>query len=1186
MNYGYIIVANPNVLFVAARGSYLPGQPFITFQASWANGTQTPNVIAVSGSNYNNVMAYDGGEFVTICAPSGTTIQDPQWAYHDPLRGIVSTLPINNQTTPYQMHYSNADQAYSTFHFGDWLEENSIYDFFTGTSISAAQVSGLVGMLWAQNYNEIDTPAEIYELKNIIKKSSQEFNNFNHYYTDGYHGGGIINAHEALMAPHPNLSMREYQVGAQTFSYPINPLTLPQDMPSMVWGSSKSFRVKVHNKWEAGTNISIHLSSTDPNISFSYPNGIDHYVIGSIGAETDHWTSNMYIIDNSTRARLNVPIAVKISVAGVPDRDYTITINVLQNTNVTASIIELFPNETITTDIVVNDIDGNNNNEIFVGTSAGRLFCYRNGLWQLITTLLSYGILINPSIGDINGDGQKEIVVIDTAGNIRIFNNMFNLSRSYPCFSNETTIGSIVLEDVTDDNILDIIYSTNHGTGSFVRVIDFANNSQHEFSKDKNIVAALAVGDANHLPGHEIIVSYLHIVTYGITRNLLGFSVLNLNSSSQLTELSFIGTLQDINTVLDPKIVDINEDGKREIVWMLNYNNTSTRYIYSLILNAEFNSQFLSFTTSNYSEVGKVIENSNNIATIYSYTSASIPSVSIISGFEYDQDYYSATIFPNAQVKRFVVDNLFPVASGYSSQQLVLMTDHILAFYKISENPNPPNLATSEIWEYKTDYGSNVNIVSMVTSQRNTSRVLSVITDNGVVYEYYFTKPINHTASNPQQRQTSRHTGCYEQPIPKTMNNSLHIKHPFVVDESVSAYATLTIDEGVVGRLQAGRSIAMFRSDLVVSGSDDNPVIFKGLGGGSDNDYWGGIYVTNGSDLDMNWAEISGAYQALDISNTGNRFIKNSKFFNNFQNVNCFNASVNMYYNFLTDAIHSISAYHYASPMLSNTVIFRNGLNEIIRNEYGIFSDSSTPVLADGHNNLEVNDRYNLYLQNLPLMSGPIQAKNNWWGSTDYREVEATINMPNRVEFYPYDLRPNQTLVRENQSSSMFDDGYAYMLNGEYLNAINCFNNVLADSLINDSDIVSLYAMFECYKQLGEISVFETQLDQYILASDYSLLHLPMKNIRALIYRETERFTQAINHYENILMNNPAFQDSCYAVIDRGRLPISKVTEAIEVNYQSMSLLHPLCISRPETLSLDQFHSSMKQMVCLTQHHN
>lgn len=92
----------------------------------------------------------------------------------------------------------------------------------------------------------------------------------------------------------------------------------------------------------------------------------------------------------------------------------------------------------------------------------------------------------------------------------------------------------------------------------------------------------------------------------------------------------------------------------------------------------------------------------------------------------------------------------------------------------------------------------------------------------------------------------------------------------------------------------------------------------------------------------------------------------------------------------------------------------------------------------------------------------------------------------------------------------------------------------MADSLISESDVASLYALFECYNQLGEITLFETQLDQYIADANYNLLHKPMKNVRALIYRETARFTQAIDHYESILRNNPAFQDSCYAVIDLG----------------------------------------------------
>lgn len=291
--------------------------------------------------------------------------------------------------------------------------------------------------------------------------------------------------------------------------------------------------------------------------------------------------------------------------------------------------------------------------------------------------------------------------------------------------------------------------------------------------------------------------------------------------------------------------------------------------------------------------------------------------------------------------------------------------------------------------------------------------------------------------------------------------------------------------------------------------------------------------MNNYCNLDINWAEFSGAKQAIDISYTGNRFIRNSKFYNNYKNVNCYNSTVNMFNNYLTGTTHGMSAYHYASPMLNCTLTLQNGLNEISGNEYGIFSDSSIPVLKDGHNNLE-NDRYNLYLQNPPMMSGPVKARNNWWGYTIYREVEATINLPGRVEFYPFDMIPNHTIVREDQGLSMFEQGYAFMLNGEYRNAINCFDYVLADSIYCDNDVVSLYALFECHKQLGEISTYEAQLNQFLADELFTPLHKPMKNVRALIHRETGEVAQAINYYESILLNNPSFQDSCYAVIDLG----------------------------------------------------
>ena len=183
-------------------------------------------------------------------------------------------------------------------------------------------------------------------------------------------------------------------------------------------------------------------------------------------------------------------------------------------------------------------------------------------------------------------------------------------------------------------------------------------------------------------------------------------------------------------------------------------------------------------------------------------------------------------------------------------------------------------------------------------------------------------------------------------------------------------------------------------------------------------------------------------------------------------------------------------------------------------------------------------------------------AENNWWALIII-EVAETINLPNSVSFVPFDMQANETIIRETQSSGMFENGYAHMLNGDYRNAIESFNCVLADSLINENDVVSLYAMFECYKQLGEIILFEDVINQYLANDNYSLLHKPMKNVRALIFRETERFSLAIDHYESILLNNPSFQDSCYAVIDLGDTYLEsnlrssgQLTQYIPVSYE------------------------------------
>jgi tetratricopeptide (TPR) repeat protein len=1057
---------------------------------------------------------------------------------------VLSVLPLL-QDPAYYMHYSQQNNDATTYQCGNWPISTD-YDFYRGTSLSAAHVSGLVGMLYAMYYSSLTGQSPTWEaedLKNIIIKSAQDFND-NDYSIYNNWGSGIINAYEALLPPHPNLSLRQYQIGTTSlYNYPLPNETLVNLLPSMEWGSSQSIKLQIKNKWAVGTNVRVQMSTTDPNITFTYPGDNDRYTIGNIAAETTVWTENMWIRDWSHQVRTNVPITISISANDMPNRVYTLSINVLQNTAAIVGSIAMLQGETITTDLVVSNLDGIGDDELLVGTSAGRLFCYKNNGWIHVGTL-PQGFSVNPAMGDINGDGQKEIVAIDSAGNVRVYNNSLVQLRSYQSQNNEKVTWSIAIEDVTGDNILDILYTTDRTNQSLVnaglRVIDYYNNTPYSYTTDRVIASPIAIGNVDNDPDYEIVIAYKDKYNvYGQLIDLKGcFGVYKFNNGLFDTVVSeWLLGLDIVERIQGPIIADCNGDYLPEIMWLLNSTNTLMMYSYYSLLDTSWPQISSTGLPLNF-EIANIVEHQPGLSYVTLKDANQTRLLQVGYGNPQPQNYSFIPIDDSAfkVISADILDPPPPNPSGGTYQQeLIVVSDHSISYFQPHYNNQHP-IMLNELILYKTTVSSQLK--SAAIANYNNGIVLYAISSDGYLYSYSYQNRRSKTNEIGQIEQSSRHTRTYEQPIPQEIRNNITISHPFVVDKPVTAYSTiLTINEGVVGRFESGKSISAKRIDVTpdvnIYGSEDNPVILRGFGSGSSNNFWNGLVLNNDSNLNVNWVEVYGAHQALDISGTGSRFVKYSKFINNYQNINCYNSIVNFYYNYITDAIHGVSAYHFAGPMLNNTLTSRNGLNEIAGNEYGVFSDSSTPVLKDGHNNL-ANDRYNLYLQNLPLMSGPIHAENNWWGHTDLREVTATINPANRVAFLPYDMQPNLTLIREDQSSNMFEDGFAYMLNGEYRNAINCFNGVLADSLICESDVVSLYALFECYNQLGEITLLETQLDHYIDDADYTLIYKPMKNVRALIYRETERFSLAIDHYESILLDNPAFQDSCYAVIDLG----------------------------------------------------
>ena len=270
-------------------------------------------------------------------------------------------------------------------------------------------------------------------------------------------------------------------------------------------GLISAVKFQIKNKWAAGTNVRVRLSTLIP-YHFFVSGGSDRYSIGNImlgklsgqgicGCVTGQIGAHKCSITITIQRNWHARWEYYLYQCAAKYANYRWHYRNAQG-------------ETITTDLVVSNIDGHTgDDELFVGTSAGRLFCYKNNVWIHVDTL-PQGFSVSPSVGDINADGQKEVVAIDPEGNVYVYDKNLTLLKEFPCSTvGEVVVGSSILEDVTGDGILDIIYCTTDTIPrSVVNVIDFAKNTNHKYqTMDMIIVAAPAIGDVDHHKGYEIV---------------------------------------------------------------------------------------------------------------------------------------------------------------------------------------------------------------------------------------------------------------------------------------------------------------------------------------------------------------------------------------------------------------------------------------------------------------------------------------------------------------------------------------------------------------------------------------------------------------------------------------------------------------------------------------------------------
>ena len=1128
-DFDEFVNAHSDVLFIAAAGCEADGDR--RFPAC------RDSVLAVSGTTYEGASTtneeYSGSlaEWVDVSAPCGHSVNIAYSAHG--IVNIISTLPLYDPLDPYQAHCTlntnpwNDEWYYQQF--GAWsVSEN--YDFAIGTSFSAGYASGLAALLMAKYEDEIDNQTKDSEaIFDIICKSSSDFNCNDLDIYDEL-GAGIIDAGEALKTPHPNISLRSFQIGSDQFTYPIG----DQEPGEMEWGSTQSMYLTLQNKWTDASTVYVTLDSTDPDLSFSSSTGNPVVISNFTGDFTTITTPAITITDVGNSVRQDIPLTVTVEAATMSDREYTLYIDVIQNTSQVWLDLDL-TTTTLTSPIAVKDVDDDGEDDFVVGGTSGKVYYYNtnyNGAdpAQELSMNSNHPVSCKPAMGDINGDGYDEIVAGNDYGYIKVWDYQGNALT----LTNNHVLGkivhSIVLEDVTDDGYLDIIFATDrpdptYGYDPGVHVIDFHNDALYSYTNADIISAPLAVGDVDGDHDKEIVVVYEWEYS-GITEvwEDPSFRILEYNAGLSCVDddvFNEYGYASD--ATIAPVIGDFDHDHQIEIGFHYMMNGTNMECGYYDINVGMFES------TNNYGGVDYMISEE---VFDFDASDALIDYAVLYNDYGLDGDKLlvhdtssNAAFDVEDGAQQVLIGDFMTSDSDDYPNEIIVVGSDFVQFYESSSG----SYTERESWCVDL---SGQTVVSGAIAAIDGDPQLILCTDDGLLYKYQTELEINNTVECGQAFQTSRNTNCYEQPIPLDVDREITVRHPVVIERSVTVSsaardAALIFDEGVEVRFEKD---TMFRiaNGFEVEGTSTNPVLFRGMGK-YESSWWDGLACGNGSDTDISYLTLQHAEIGIEYCDSQNHILEYSCILDNQTDIRCYDSLVLLYHNELTNSNIGLSTVHDASPILGFGLA--SGYNEISDNNYGIFEDDSSPDLDRGHNNI-ANTILNIN-QNGPIPNN-IDAEENWWGTTKTIDIESMFSDPLNIDYLPYDKKANLCGRGGGNSTSVLAEALQYLQNEDFSGAIVIFNQILEDSLYTNQDGIACSGLLLCHQEMNSEAIFVDYLTSRIgIENDQELICL-LKNTRALAYRYSGMYDDAILRYEEILDNNPSYEDSCYAVIDAG----------------------------------------------------
>jgi outer membrane protein assembly factor BamB len=113
---------------------------------------------------------------------------------------------------------------------------------------------------------------------------------------------------------------------------------------------------------------------------------------------------------------------------------------------------------------VIGDLDGDGSKDIVALSRNGILSGFGKGGNLLFTSDLKSEYGFPPSIGDVDGDGNVDIVLLDRLGTLRALEGKSRREKWSYSAENEISLGRVALADVNYDGGLDAVYATLSGS--------------------------------------------------------------------------------------------------------------------------------------------------------------------------------------------------------------------------------------------------------------------------------------------------------------------------------------------------------------------------------------------------------------------------------------------------------------------------------------------------------------------------------------------------------------------------------------------------------------------------------------------------------------------------------------------------------------------------------------------------